>query len=145
MKLKKISVLSQFILTLLTAGFYVPLWFMTSKKSLEEMHSEIELNFNIILMAVVYFGMRYLIFLALLTKGNLDILLTLEIMSNDPIGLLLAFLLIPQALKIRRMLLRGFKNLTISWIFTLLFGIFYLQYKINSIEKSTFPISVEEK
>lgn len=135
MELKKISVLSQFILTLLTAGFYVPLWFMTSKRSLEEMHSEIELNFNIILMAVVYFGMRYLVFLALLTKKNLGISLVLEIIGNDPIGFIFVFLLAIQALKIRQMLLGRFEKLTISWIFTLLFGVFYLQYKINKIEK----------
>jgi len=125
---KKTSVLFMVIMTFISLGIYFPYWFLSREKAILQLESEKELPKLYSRLVLVLYGFSIILglFSAFMSKqmvefyGNTDRLITF-------VG---ACALIFLAFRTRRMLM-DHTGEELSWIWTFLFGPWYLQHRIN--------------
>jgi hypothetical protein len=148
-RLEDTSVLGAIVLSFLTAGIYQPIWFLTRRRALNNLHSKEKLGWGA--PSVVLFLMLASICLPFVGSAKWGSWVQAEnaLGPLHPLILLVAgVILIVQCFKVRRILLdhlaprqEGMFSASIRFQYddsfsrmgTFFLGIFYLQYKINSL------------
>ena len=126
----KINVFLMIILTLVTLAIYIPIWFLRRKSWLNHLSATEKLGSKAAIFVLVIFCISALF----LTVGGLEVIDSLINIVGGITILILAF-------KVRRILHKHFNvkhslKVRFSGVFTFLFTIFYLQYKINRLPKT---------
>lgn len=126
-KLPDMSVFLLIIISMVTYGIYMPFWFFNRRDALNNLKSDTKISDAVIIIAIV----MAIISGALLVPSyrswfaeRLDGMISL---AQWVVFLVLSF-------QVRRMLMDHYK-IPISGIWTFLFSIFYLQYKINRLNE----------
>lgn len=139
---KIISVLLVLVLTVITFGIYYPVWFLKRREALNNFESKTELNKG------TYIGLIALVVVSLLldlvsgyatiqAQGGNDLSRKIEVIRMV-LSLVYTITLIIGCFKVRSILDDHFNarlnlNIPFSKLPTLIFGILYLQYKINRL------------
>jgi len=136
-KLRKINIILMIFLTLITMGIYVPVWFLIQKKAINDLKSKEKLTdtpFQIVLVLYSFslFILIYQIFSSDYVQNSI-----LDNIDNF-ISVTGAIIVLVMSFKVRRIFHQYFnivlkKNIMLSKLWTFLFGIYYLQFKINKI------------
>lgn len=137
---KKISVIWIVVLTLLTFGIYIPIWFLKQREAINNLHSQEKLDKNIFIVMLVLFGAVIIVSffqIGLLAGGNVanDIDMITTVLNLIP-----SLILLWQIFKVRRIFIDHFndylkKDFEVSGLLTFLFNIMYFQYLINKYTK----------
>ncbi len=145
--LKKTPLWWLFLLNFVTAGVWWAIWFLEQRDALNRLHSREKVGKNGILFSAVVLAVSaiwsivttYLMDLWVFDL-DLDTLITVTVVGiiTNVAALVATIILTLEALKVRRILRKHFKDylgmdVHISLLWTLLFQIFYLQYKINRL------------
>ena len=143
---QKTSAVLVFLLTALSGGIYLPIWFLRRRQAFNSLASKEKLarnlfvnitaGFVLVILTSLYTG--YLQAMAFLSGSEPGTLVTWLDLASNLLVLLLFIPLIAQLLKARRILadhINGHlgKNATFSTLWTVLLQNAYLQYKINSL------------
>jgi len=136
-KLKKKNIFLMILLTLITYAIYQPIWFLKQKRAINNLKSKEKLTGTPFIFVIVIYAISILILL--ITFISID---TTTLLVIDLIDTLITWtgviILIVMSFKVRRIFHQYFnvvlkRNIKFSKIWTFLFGIYYLQYKINRI------------
>lgn len=138
--LKRTPVIVVILLTFITLGIYYPCWFLARRKILNNLVSPVKLGPAVFVVAILVYGYVLEILAALIisipfTALRTEIYPVLSVAS--PILHLVAFIaLLVQGFNVRRILDDHWNGhleraIPLSHVWTFLFQIFYLQYKIN--------------
>ncbi len=138
-ELKKTSIILMIILTVVTAGIYWPIWFLTRRKALNMMQSREKLGSGIFIFAIVLFGISLFIGLISGVMGELghkSLLATGLGAFSGILHAVAAGTVLVQSFKVRRIFHEHFNThlqraISFSGVATFFFIIYYLQYKIN--------------
>ncbi len=146
--IKKTSVVVVVLLTAITGGIYIPIWFLTRRSAINALDSGEKLGKGIFILAAVVFagvtvGSAYLQVLEIMgpvfsTNGEL-VIVSLELLLNV-ISLLVFIPVIYEAFKVKRIIEDHFinrypgKGVHLSKLWTFLLMNIYLQHKINRLE-----------
>ncbi|MEJ2688533.1 MAG: hypothetical protein P8130_01015 [Deltaproteobacteria bacterium] len=139
---KKTSPVLVFLLTTMSGGIYLPIWFLSRRQafnnleSREKMPKKIFIGFGIIILISIYTG--YFQAMAFLAGSEPGPLVTWLGLAVNLLALLLLIPLIGQLFKARRILTDHFnghlgKNEPFSTLWTILLLNAYLQHKINTL------------
>lgn len=146
-KLKKASLAFIIVITTMTSGIYLPIWFLNRRKGINKLHSKEKLGKSIYVVGLICFLLitvagcysDVVTGMSLLQGGGSS---NLPLSYLDLVTSILSFVIflpfVQQALKVKRILedhYNGYlgKNIKFSNIFTLLLSVVYLQYKINRL------------
>ena len=133
--------------TLLSFGIYSAVWFLKRLEAFNSLKSEVKLNqgvFGFIIAGFVanIFIVLYLVFTGEggTAPGELEGLSLSLVATSDMLSIAVQVAVLIQAFKVRRILVDHFeahlkRDLGVSWGWTLVFGVFYLQYKINRLQE----------
>jgi hypothetical protein len=134
-KLGKQSVFWFVVLSFITLGFYMVHWFYKNKDAFNKLKSKVKIeawHLHALLVAFVL----YWVFVALngfqLSYGAGGLYNTL----GQLFDLITGVILIVYVFRIRLMMTDNFKGLNMHWFWTLIFNVFYVQYKINQLVDS---------
>jgi hypothetical protein len=133
--LKRTSLILVILLTIITAGFYYPLWFIGRQKGINSLQARDKLASGIFIFATI---LNILICLTIIEYFNYNL------SQSDTINLLnfLSFILeaiyVLQLFKVRDIFIEHFnhrlnRDISFSRVATFFFQIYYLQYKINRV------------
>ena len=120
------SVVFMVFMTILSSGIYIPIWFLRRRRFLNDLKSSVKLDYRI------FAGMIGIdvasIALALMEK---------ELLSNI-VGVIFGIIFILQCFTVRKILNEHYNSLfgdvsPITDGYTFLFGMFYIQYKLNRL------------
>lgn len=136
-KLRKKSVLLIILLTLITYGIYQPIWFLKQKNAINNLKSKEKLTNTLFILVIILYAVSALFLFIYLFPYDTTSPLVIELIDNL-INLTGAIIILVMSFKVRRILHQYFnvvlkRNIKFSKIYTFLFGIYYLQYKINRI------------
>ena len=125
---KRTSVLFMVFMSIISLGIYLPYWFLSREKAFHQLRSEKELpKFHSRLVLVLYILSAVLfLFSGFMSESMLEFYDSLDRLITFVGGLALIFL----AFRTRRRLIDHLGE-QLSWIWTLLFGPWHLQYRIN--------------
>ena len=128
--LKKVSVLFIIFLTIITLGLYCPIWFLTRRKSINNLQSNKKLGIGVFIF-IILLNILNFIFAIFGPRDEIDAIDALTGFSN-----IIWIILIVQSFKVRRIFINHFnsqlqKEISFSGVATFFFHIYYLQYKIN--------------
>jgi fumarate reductase subunit C len=142
---KKTSPMLVFLLTTLSGGIYLPIWFLSRRQAFNNLVSEEKLSKNLfiyitagfVLVILISFYTGYLQAIAFLSGSEPGALATWMDLAANLLVLVLLIPLIGQLFKAKRILadhINGHlgKNETFSTLWTILFLNAYLQHKINT-------------
>lgn len=121
-ELKCTSVLFVIFLMIITAGIYIPIWFLTRRKVINNLQSSQKLGFDGIVLALVLISISLLV----------DVIGGIENISGL-LSMVALIIIIFQSFKVRSILEDHFVGSQFSGVLTFLATICYLQYKINGI------------
>jgi len=131
-KLRKKNILLMILFTLITYGIYQPIWFLKQISAINNLKSKEKLTNTPFIFVIVIYGISVLFLLIYnTTQFNIDLI-------DSLINLTGAIIILVMSFKVRRIMHQYFnvvlkKNIKFSKIYTFLFTIYYLQYKINRI------------
>jgi hypothetical protein len=143
--IEKMSVPTLVILTIVTFGIYAAVWFLKRLDSFNELRSEVKLTQGVFSFIIAGFVVNLSIIAYIVMTGTLDAegMPTTKLAENlfltsDIVKLVVHVALLVQAFKARSILMdhyNGFlkREESFSWPATLIFGVFYLQFKINRL------------
>lgn len=146
--IKKTSVVVVVLLTGITGGIYIPIWFLTRRNAINALDSEEKLGKGIFILAAVVFtgiavGSAYLqvqeIIGPVFSTNRELVIAALELLLNV-ISLVVFIPVIYEAFKVKRILEDHFNNrfpgkgIHLSKLWTFLLMNIYLQHKINRLE-----------
>jgi hypothetical protein len=136
MQLKKRNVLLMILLTLITYGVYIPVWFLNRKDSINNLNSKEKISAGpiifLLIISIIYAIM--LIPSILFTETSIGSIIDwIDIIIN----LAGSIIILIMSFKVRRILNEHY-NTKISDIATFLFTFFYLQYKINRFNEIVY-------
>ncbi|WP_108672184.1 DUF4234 domain-containing protein [Peribacillus acanthi] len=127
---KKTNIVFMVLVSYLTFGIYVPYWFLTRRKALQSLSSNVQLPFNAIVTVLLFYILSFfaLIFAPFfLTAYGLELKDSLDyIVTMYGLGIVLY-----AVFRVREMLNDHWKEEIIRPVPVALFHIWYLQYKIN--------------
>jgi hypothetical protein len=132
------------ILTVITAGIYWPIWFMTRRKAINTMQSREKLGSGVFVFAIALFVISLLVAISagVLERVGGELLLTkgLQAFSGIMHAVAAAAVLV-QSFKVRRIFNEHFnthlrQGISFSGVATFFFIIYYLQYKINRLNRN---------
>ena len=133
--LGRMNVLLLILFSIITLGIYIPIWFLVKREAINSLASTEKLGSGApIFVLLVYVTDAMLIFVPLgVTEVYLDIISNLITVIGVSIVVILSF-------KVRHIFdehfnLKQQRNIKLSGVATFFFTIYYLQYKINCIEK----------
>ncbi len=132
---EKINVTRMIVISFITLGIYFPVWFMKIKKVLNKLDTKQKISKNLIINLLV-FTVLELIFIVLffIPSSSLIYQGSIYLLTNIFSWISLILLLV-LAFKVRNALNEHFTEIKFSGIATFLFTIFYLQNRINSLQK----------
>lgn len=147
--LKKSSLLVVVLLTVITGGIYMPIWFLTRRQSFNSLHSSEKLGKGVFIFAIIGLLISTIISLYsgffqgldMARSGELNMPVTaLDLLATNALMLIVFIPLVSQTFKVKRILHDHFnthlrKDIQFSKLMTLLFLNFYLQHKINRLDK----------
>jgi hypothetical protein len=139
-KLKKMNVVLLIILVILTLGIYYPIWFIRQKEGINNLLSDDKIDSGLFIIIAIVSALSLLpgVYSGIVeAKGDWGYAGTINVFFNL-IDWVSRIVLIIEGFKVRKILDTHFntylgKNERFSVIFTLFFGIYYLQYKINRL------------
>ena len=129
--LKKVNVLFIIFLTIITLGIYCPIWFLTRRKSINNLQSNKKLGIGIFVFIIL---LQILSFILAIFSGSMEGINAIDALTGfDGI---IGIILIVQGFKVRRIFINHFnsqlqREISFSGVATFFFHIYYLQYKIN--------------
>ncbi len=143
---KKVPVIVTILLTIITLGFYIPYWFLSRLKTINELQSEKKLSSGMIIVAIILFIAAFISamvsgFMEVIDDGPTSVSNIFDKLSTI-LNLAGNIMLIIRAFEVRRILrdhYNGYlkQNITLSGVgsglATFFFGVWYLQYKINRL------------
>lgn len=137
-RIKKYNVAYLIIICLVTAGIFVPIWFLKNVQAINSLKSNIKINYNtfLILLIMTIISKAFLIASFVYdSMGINDTMMMLEIVS-ETLDLVIGIMIIIQAFKVKAIISDHFITYLdhddkLSILATFFFTIFYLQYKIN--------------
>jgi hypothetical protein len=150
------SVFFLIMLTLFTAGIYIPIWFLTRRAAINRIDPQWQIGPNIFIIALAVFSLNFLFFFILAFLGQSTAFLSNlfangpgSSFSSSPLGAIAAFLYVLMlpitALTDLALLVYCFDvlyviekrfNIRSTWCSTtatFFFGLFYVQYRINRL------------
>jgi len=136
-KLEKKNILILILYTFITYAIYQPIWFLKQKNAINNLKSKEKLTdtpFNIVL--VLYAVSALFLLISFFPYDN-NTQSVIDAIDNT-ISITGSIILLFMSFKVRRILHQYYnivlkRNIEFSKIWTFLFGIYYLQYKINKI------------
>lgn len=145
MEIKKTSVLAVIILTCITGGIYFPIWYLTRREAINQLHSSEKLGRDIFIAGIVVFSLVFInsfysVFSNLdALQAGAEVQVSIVDLIADIASLIILIPLVYQTFKVKRILIDHYNNhlqkdIQFSNIMTLLFLNFYLQYKINRLD-----------
>lgn len=143
-ELKKTSIILMIILTAVSAGIYWPIWFLTRRSAINTMQAREKLGSGVFVLAIVLFVISLLIALASGVMEELGDKLLLAKGLGAFSGILhavAAAAVLVQSFKVRRIFNEHFnahlqQGISFSGVATFFFIIYYLQYKINGLNRN---------
>jgi Ca2+/Na+ antiporter len=132
------------ILTVVTAGIYWPIWFMRRRKAINTMQAKEKLGSAVFILAIALFVISLLVAISagVLEKGGGELLLTKGLQAFSGImHAVAAAVVLVQSFKVRRIFNEHFnthlrQDISFSVVATFFFIIYYLQYKINRLNRN---------
>lgn len=102
-ELKKMSVFFLIILTIFTAGIYVPIWFLKQRDAINRLYPKLKFGPHLFIIAIVVYSLFFLMNLInlmnlLIAGSTFDVLSTLSIrgfsskLASAPLGVIVAYL-----------------------------------------------------
>lgn len=145
--IKRTPVALAILFTFATAGIYVPCWFLTRRAAINSLDPRERLGQGVFIFAIVLLAISLLLSFAIggfegtgEESGDQNLLHQARMLDlvDRMISLVVGITLLVQCFKVRRMMQRYSDNclggrMPFSGVFTFLFGVFYLQYKINRL------------
>ena len=131
-KLGKQGVFWFVVLSFITLGFYMVYWFYKNKDAFNKLKSKVEIeawHLHALLVAFVLYWIFTIPSVLQLSYGMGGLNNALSQLFDIVSGVLM----IVYAFRIRRMMLDNFKGFDMHWFWTLIFNIFYVQYKVNKL------------
>ena len=131
--------------TILSFGIYSAVWFLKRLEAFNSLKSETKLNQGVFGFIIAGFVANICIVLYLVftgeggtAPGELQGLSLSLVATSDMLSIAVQVAVLIQAFKVRRILIDHFeenlkRDVGVSWGWTIVFGIFYLQYKINRL------------
>lgn len=131
--------------TILSFGIYSAVWFLKRLEAFNALKSETKLNQGVFGFIIAGFVANICIVLYLVftgesgtAPGELQGLSLSLVATSDMLSIAVQVAVLIQAFKVRRILIDHFeenlkRDVGVSWGWTIVFGIFYLQYKINRL------------
>ncbi len=119
------------LFSIITYGIYIPFWLLSHKDIFNKLKSSEKLNSGSILFILGLFVTSALLLIPLHIFKGKEIALTITIIDSF-VSLMGGVGVLMLSFQIRRMLKEHYKT-KLSWVWTLCFSVFYLQYKINRL------------
>ena len=126
--LQKKSVFAIIILSIVTLGVYVPVWFLKQRNALNNLNSEKKINWDPYILLIFSIISIILIVPTIIIGGWVNII-------SDIINWAIAINIILLSFSVRRILKEHY-NIDISGLATFFLSIWYLQYKINKLPEA---------
>lgn len=139
---RKRNVFLIYLLTMITSGIYAPIWYLKRKNKFDNLGTEKKLNKNFIVAYLILSILMALISVVL----NIFYSFSPELFENlwNSLAFVIIFIILIICLIVISIILsfnarkiinqawvaKGVKR-KVSWLFTLIFNLFYLQYEIN--------------
>ena len=150
--LRRFSVVLLIVITLVTCGIFIPIWFLMQRKGLNRLNTMVQLNHAPLIFALVVSGVE------LLGGGIAAEDASVEL-ATSLLSLIASVVIIVQAFRVRDMLHRHFANERreglrtlirphLSGLATFFLGPWYLQYRVNMLLDAHTPgetVVVEEE
>ena len=134
---EKTSILLMIFLSIITAGIYIPVWFLRRTDAINSLQSEEKLSPDIFVFVIIIDALGLLLSFWE-PGGGRDAARSFEVISGILNWIAIITILV-QAFKVRRIFDEHFnirlrKYMPFSGLATFFFGIFYLQYEINRFD-----------
>ncbi len=128
-QIKKTPVLLVLLLIVVTAGIYIPIWFLKRRRALNSLDAPEKLEKGVFIFVIIAFSTSLLLDLFVLEEGN---------PAGRLINLIGTIAIVFQCFAVRRILDCQFnavleQDIYFSGILTFFLGILYLQYMINRL------------
>ena len=131
---EKINVVWMIVLSFITLGIYFPVWFMKIKEVFDKLDTKQKISRSLIINLLVFTVLELIFTILLFIPGSLIYQVSVYILTNI-FSWISIILLLVLAFKVRNALNEHFTEIKFSGIATFLFTIFYLQNRINSLQK----------
>ncbi len=143
--LERMPVALLFLLVLVTFGIYAAIWFLKRIEDFNRLKSDIKMSQGVFGFIIAGQVVNILIVVYLAASGSLEPtgsalepLVANLLLTSDVLTLAVQVAILIQAFKVRRILLDHYSlaaenSFKLSWVWTLVFGIFYLQFRINRL------------
>ncbi|MBI5598930.1 MAG: DUF4234 domain-containing protein [Deltaproteobacteria bacterium] len=138
--LEKMDVVKLVFLTIITGGIYSAVWFVKRLNAINGMASPLKLSQGVFGFIIAGCIANWAMVLFLIFSDGLAAPETMSNISriSDVLGFLIEITLLLQVFKVRRIFMDHFienmkRDVKFSWLWTFLFSIFYLQYRINRL------------
>ncbi len=136
---KKTSIVVMVILTIVTAGIYWAVWFMTRRKAINAMQAGEKLGSGLFVLAIVLFVISLVVavYAGVMERMGGELLLAKGLQASSTIlHSVAAAAVLVQSFKVRRIFEEHFnvhlrQGVTFSRVATFCLIIYYLQYKMN--------------
>lgn len=130
-QLQKQSIFLLLIISILTFGIYIPIWFLNRVEAFNNLHSRTKLSEFPLIIVLVLFISSMMLTISVIFSLNFSMFLMADGI-NMVINLVGGFIILIYSFSVRSILEDQYDT-SVSAIFTLLFSVFYLQYKINKL------------
>ncbi len=149
-EMKKVPILLMIFFIVITLGFYVPYWYISRSKLLNQFNSSKKMTLTPFVILIIMNILQQIIKFFPETTLLLNFQIINHIFTNKLIDFFLSstYLIIHyiQVFKVKRIIQEHFDNsddmgIELSGVWTFLFGDYYLQYKINRFPK---PLDMNE-
>ena len=128
-RIKETPVLLVFLFIILTAGIYIPIWFLRRRQALNSLDAPEKLKAGVFVIVIILYSASLLLLFFTADEGGV---------LGRLIDLVATIVIIVQCFAVRRILDCHFnvvleQNVYFSGILTFFLGILYLQYMINRL------------
>lgn len=128
-QLQKKDILSMILLTIITLGIYIPVWFLNRSYAFNNLNSKEKINNNLINFVLLMFTVSVMLLIPsiLFTETETGTMIDrVDALINMAGGITLWVI----SFKVRKIMNEHY-NTSLSGVATFFFSFFYLQYKIN--------------
>ena len=112
------------LLTIITIGFYIPYWYL-------KVHRKYQVSNGVTVLLVLLMTPAFVMHMYQFTDAS-----TYNLLASAVTDVVLGIISVMMAFNLRSHILRSNDQLDVNPVLTFLFGIFYLQYKINEFESA---------
>ena len=128
-QLEKKNVLLMILLTIITYGIYIPVWFLNRKDSFNNLNSKEKISNGPIIFVLVIFIISAILLIPSVLFMETEIGVMIDGVDSL-INLVGGITILVMSFKVRRIMNEHYKT-NLSGVATFFFTFFYLQYKIN--------------